>query len=181
MTTDTPNLNCSFCGKSKDEVTKIIAGPSAYICDECVATCNDILSDMHDRPALLHGQTDSLERQSRIQHYLARTKMELDGARLLVEKGQLRLGVIAARESARSAVRALEFVRGPGGVGSTIDNVLSAAIADDADLRLLGERHVTTVVTQHYFTRDADEDDAANAVATASGIVAYVERQLNAA
>lgn len=61
MTTDTPDLHCSFCGKSKDEVTKIIAGPSACICEECVATCNDILSDMQDRQARLHGQPDSHE------------------------------------------------------------------------------------------------------------------------
>jgi hypothetical protein len=174
-------LRCSFCGKHKSEVQQLIAGPHVYICDDCVATCNDILSDTKDRPALLHGQLDSLERQSRIQHYIARAKLELDGARLLVEKGHLRLGVIAARESARSAACALEFVRCPGGVGSAIDNVLRSAIADDPDLYLLGERHVTTVVTQHYFTRDANEDDAANAVATASGIVAYVERNLNAA
>jgi hypothetical protein len=59
--------------------------------------------------------------------------------------------------------------------------VLRAAIADDPDLRLLGERDITTVVTQYYFNRDAHEDDAANEVATASGIVTYVERQLNAA
>ena len=173
-------LRCSFCGKHESEVQQLIAGPHVDICDHCVARCNDILSDTQDRPALLHGKADSLERQSRIQHYLARAKLELDGARLLVEKGHLRLGVIAARESARSAVRALEFVRGPGDVGSTIDSVLRAAITNDPDLRLLGEQDVTTVVTQHYFTRDADEDDAANAVATASGIVAYVERQLNA-
>ena len=88
--------------------------------------------------------------------------------------------MIAARVSAQSAARSLDFVRGPGGVDSAIESVLRAAIADDPDLRLLGERHVTTVVTQYYFTRDADEVDAANAVATASGIVAHVERQLNA-
>ena len=45
MTTDTPDLKCSFCGKSKDEVAKIIAGPSANICDECVARCNEILDE----------------------------------------------------------------------------------------------------------------------------------------
>jgi ATP-dependent Clp protease ATP-binding subunit ClpX len=36
-------LYCSFCGKSQHEVRKLIAGPSVYICDECVALCTDII------------------------------------------------------------------------------------------------------------------------------------------
>jgi ATP-dependent Clp protease ATP-binding subunit ClpX len=36
-------LRCSFCGKSQDEVKKLIAGPTAYICDECIDLCNDII------------------------------------------------------------------------------------------------------------------------------------------
>ncbi len=39
------NLSCSFCGKSQKEVKKLIAGPSVYICDECIALCNDILAE----------------------------------------------------------------------------------------------------------------------------------------
>ncbi|MCK4840889.1 MAG: ATP-dependent Clp protease ATP-binding subunit ClpX, partial [Methylococcales bacterium] len=38
-------LYCSFCGKSQDEVKKLIAGPSVYVCDECVELCNDIIRD----------------------------------------------------------------------------------------------------------------------------------------
>jgi ATP-dependent Clp protease ATP-binding subunit ClpX len=38
-------LYCSFCGKSQDEVRKLIAGPSVYICDECVELCNEILRE----------------------------------------------------------------------------------------------------------------------------------------
>ncbi|WFE68301.1 ATP-dependent Clp protease ATP-binding subunit ClpX [Thiomicrospira sp. R3] len=38
-------LYCSFCGKSQDEVRKLIAGPSVYICDECIELCNDILHE----------------------------------------------------------------------------------------------------------------------------------------
>ena len=36
---------CSFCGKPDHDVAKIIAGPGIYICDECVALCNDILTE----------------------------------------------------------------------------------------------------------------------------------------
>ena len=36
-------LRCSFCGKSQDEVKRLIAGPTVYICDECIDLCNDII------------------------------------------------------------------------------------------------------------------------------------------
>ncbi|NNG08041.1 MAG: ATP-dependent Clp protease ATP-binding subunit ClpX [Desulfobacteraceae bacterium] len=38
-------LLCSFCGKSQDEVKKLIAGPSVYICDECIQLCNEIIAE----------------------------------------------------------------------------------------------------------------------------------------
>ncbi|HJN37249.1 MAG TPA: ATP-dependent Clp protease ATP-binding subunit ClpX [Gammaproteobacteria bacterium] len=43
MTSSTVHHRCSFCGKSQDEVKKLIAGPSVYICNECVDLCQDIL------------------------------------------------------------------------------------------------------------------------------------------
>jgi ATP-dependent Clp protease ATP-binding subunit ClpX len=48
MTSD-KHLRCSFCGKSKDSVRKFISGPSVYICNECVALCNEILAEEDDR------------------------------------------------------------------------------------------------------------------------------------
>ncbi len=39
------NLSCSFCGKSQKEVRKLIAGPTVYICDECIGLCNDIIAE----------------------------------------------------------------------------------------------------------------------------------------
>jgi len=39
------HLRCSFCGKNRDEVKKLIAGPTVYICDECVDLCNDIIAE----------------------------------------------------------------------------------------------------------------------------------------
>jgi ATP-dependent Clp protease ATP-binding subunit ClpX len=38
-------LHCSFCGKSQDEVKKLIAGPMVYICDECIELCNEIIQE----------------------------------------------------------------------------------------------------------------------------------------
>ncbi len=39
------HLRCSFCGKSKEQVKKFISGPSVFICNECIALCNDILAE----------------------------------------------------------------------------------------------------------------------------------------
>src|SRR5471032_2067920 len=42
-------LCCSFCGKSQKEVKKLIAGPTVYICDECIGLCNDIIAEEIDK------------------------------------------------------------------------------------------------------------------------------------
>lgn len=52
---DNSQLTCSFCGKSQDEVKKLIAGPTVYICDECIELCNDII----DEEAKLDQASDS--------------------------------------------------------------------------------------------------------------------------
>ena len=46
---DDANLSCSFCGKSQKEVKKLIAGPTVYICDECIELCNDIIAEEYGR------------------------------------------------------------------------------------------------------------------------------------
>jgi ATP-dependent Clp protease ATP-binding subunit ClpX len=43
------HLRCSFCGKSKDSVEKFISGPNVYICNECIALCNEILAEEEER------------------------------------------------------------------------------------------------------------------------------------
>jgi hypothetical protein len=45
-----PTLYCSFCGKTQHKVAKLIAGPSVFICDECVGLCNKILGQPADKP-----------------------------------------------------------------------------------------------------------------------------------
>jgi ATP-dependent Clp protease ATP-binding subunit ClpX len=45
------HLRCSFCGKSKESVKKFISGPNVYICNECVALCNEILAEEEERSA----------------------------------------------------------------------------------------------------------------------------------
>jgi len=48
------NLFCSFCGKSQKEVTKLIAGPAVYICDECIQLCSEIIEEETKKDAAEH-------------------------------------------------------------------------------------------------------------------------------
>ena len=48
MLSKTPQFRCSFCGKSQDQVRKLIAGPEVYICDECIGLCNEIILEELD-------------------------------------------------------------------------------------------------------------------------------------
>ncbi|MEE2675194.1 MAG: ATP-dependent Clp protease ATP-binding subunit ClpX [Myxococcota bacterium] len=65
---DNSNLSCSFCGKSQKEVKKLIAGPTVYICDECIELCNDIIAEEY-------GQEEAPARSSRVP-----TPSEIDAA-----------------------------------------------------------------------------------------------------
>jgi ATP-dependent Clp protease ATP-binding subunit ClpX len=51
------NLCCSFCGKSQKEVKKLIAGPTVYICDECISLCNDIIAEELEKEDSVGGLT----------------------------------------------------------------------------------------------------------------------------
>ena len=55
----TNQLNCSFCGKGQKEVRKLIAGPTVYICDECIRLCTDIIDEETEKE-LLEQEPQSL-------------------------------------------------------------------------------------------------------------------------
>src|SRR5262245_46598805 len=65
----TGNLVCSFCGKSQDEVRKLIAGPTVYICDECIDLCNDIIAEECDQEETLSA-TSAVPKPSEIKKVL---------------------------------------------------------------------------------------------------------------
>ncbi|MFC1884068.1 ATP-dependent Clp protease ATP-binding subunit ClpX [Thermodesulfobacteriota bacterium] len=54
-------LLCSFCGKSQDEVKKLIAGPSVYICDECIQLCNEIVAEEYSQASEEERPAESLK------------------------------------------------------------------------------------------------------------------------
>jgi len=62
-------LYCSFCGKSQHEVRKLIAGPSVYICDECVDLCNDIIRE-EIKEVAPHRERSALPTPHEIRHHL---------------------------------------------------------------------------------------------------------------
>ena len=70
--TTSDKLNCSFCGKAQDEVKKLIAGPSVYICNECVDLCNEIIEEeiKGDEDTSLEDLLSPLEIFSQLDEYV---------------------------------------------------------------------------------------------------------------
>ena len=69
---DNQKLTCSFCGKNQEDVKKLIAGPSVYICDECVDLCNDIIEEeiKADDPDTLNELPSPAEIFSQLDDYV---------------------------------------------------------------------------------------------------------------
>ncbi len=66
------NLRCSFCGKNRDQVRKLIAGPTVYICDECVGLCNEIISEdwQESRQEISAKLCKPLDIHQHLNHYI---------------------------------------------------------------------------------------------------------------
>jgi ATP-dependent Clp protease ATP-binding subunit ClpX len=79
----TGNLVCSFCGKSQDEVRKLIAGPTVYICDECIDLCNDIIAEECDQEEAL-SSTSAVPKPSEIKKVLDQYVIGQDRAKKIL-------------------------------------------------------------------------------------------------
>jgi ATP-dependent Clp protease ATP-binding subunit ClpX len=77
------NLVCSFCGKSQDEVRKLIAGPTVYICDECIDLCNDIIAEECDQDETLTS-TSSVPKPAEIKKVLDQYVVGQDRAKKML-------------------------------------------------------------------------------------------------
>src|SRR6478735_9201630 len=66
---DGASLTCSFCGKAQKEVKKLIAGPTVYICDECIGLCNDIIAEEIEKEDQSYG-TSSIPKPAQIKKVL---------------------------------------------------------------------------------------------------------------
>ena len=76
------HLRCSFCGKSRDEVRKLIAGPTVYICDECVNLCNDIIAE--DWEEAKEEISSKLKKPAEIKHHLDQYVIGQDRAKRIL-------------------------------------------------------------------------------------------------
>ncbi len=65
-------LRCSFCGKNEDEVRRLIAGPTVYICDECIDLCNDIILEegANEKAAIMQRLLTPKEINQRLDEYI---------------------------------------------------------------------------------------------------------------
>src|SRR5690242_21811352 len=66
---DGASLTCSFCGKAQKEVKKLIAGPTVYICDECIGLCNDIIAEEIEKEDQSYG-SNSIPKPAQIKKVL---------------------------------------------------------------------------------------------------------------
>jgi ATP-dependent Clp protease ATP-binding subunit ClpX len=117
-------LHCSFCGKAQDDVRKLVAGPSVYICDECVDLCNDILSEELEgtHPA---GLSSNLPAPREIKDYLDRYVIGQEKAKKIlsvaVHNHYKRIEHIQSRSSNEVELQKSNILLlGPTGCGKTL-------------------------------------------------------------
>jgi ATP-dependent Clp protease ATP-binding subunit ClpX len=75
-------LRCSFCGRGQDEVTKLISGPSVYICNECIKLCKDILDDEISGQVLF--DSDEFPKPREIKEFLDLYVIGQDDAKVMI-------------------------------------------------------------------------------------------------
>lgn len=76
---DKKQLRCSFCGKSQDQVRRLIAGPGVYICDECIELCSEIIADEFEESSPV--EVGSLPKPNEIKNHLDQYVIGQDSAK----------------------------------------------------------------------------------------------------
>ena len=120
---DSSNLCCSFCGKSQKEVRKLIAGPTVYICDECIELCNDIIAEEYDREDY-YTSKGSIPKPKEIKKHLDEYVIGQEGAkRVLSVAVYNHYKRIESRQSPHDDVELSKsniLLLGPTGTGKTL-------------------------------------------------------------
>jgi ATP-dependent Clp protease ATP-binding subunit ClpX len=116
------HLRCSFCGKSKDSVRKFISGPSVYICNECIALCNEILAEDEEREvaeAITQVPTPSEIKDVLDQYVIGQDRAKKTLA-VAVYSHYKRINSQTARENDVELEKSNILLIGPTGVGKTL-------------------------------------------------------------
>src|SRR6266705_1962060 len=126
------HLRCSFCGKSKDSVRKFISGPSVYICNECIALCNEILAEDEEREvseAITQVPTPAEIKDVLDQYVIGQEKAKKTLA-VAVYNHYKRINSHQGREAEVELDKSNIMLIGPTGVGKTLLAQTLARILD---------------------------------------------------
>jgi ATP-dependent Clp protease ATP-binding subunit ClpX len=116
------HLRCSFCGKSKDAVRKFISGPSVYICNECIALCNEILAEDEEREvaeAITQVPTPS-EIKDVLDQYVIGQEIAKKSLAVAVYNHYKRINSASLKDSEVELEKSNILLIGPTGVGKTL-------------------------------------------------------------